>query len=85
MSRTIPKKYAAPGLRLPVGKLLTVQYFWIKDVHQTAPNMERVEFIMRNDSTMKDIRMNNIGGGGYMVVHVCIILKNEGENSRVNC
>ena len=84
ISRTISNKYAAPRLWFPVGNILTDQYFCIKDVHRTAPNMERVDFIVRKDSTMKEISRRNIGGGRHMVVQVCIIVNSEGTNSRVN-
>ena len=33
MIRTIPNKYATPGLCLPAGNILTLLYSWIKDLH----------------------------------------------------
>ena len=78
MSINIPKKDATPGLWLSEGKLLTVRYFYIKDSHQTDPNMERVEFMTRKDSPMKDIIRRNIEHRGNMVVNVCRVVKTKG-------
>ena len=84
MSRTITKKDSMPGLWLPAGKIGTIWYFWIKDVHRTASNMESAEFMMRKDSPTKDIIRRYIGGGGHIVVHVSRVVNIEGTNSRFN-
>ena len=83
MSSTIPKKDSMPVLLLLAENILTVWYFWIKDIHRTAPNMERVDLMTRKDSPMKDIIGINVGGRRHMVVHVCNVVSSEGKNSRV--
>ena len=84
MSMAIPKKYATPGLWLPVGKLLTVWCFWIKDIHRTDPYTECVEFKTRKDIPMKDISSSKIGSGRHMTVQECRVVIYEGSNIRVN-
>ena len=74
MSKAIPKNDVTPGLWFPAENISTFQYFCMKDVHLTAPNMERADFMMRKYSPIKDISRSNIGGGGHMVVQLCSVV-----------